>query len=149
MRPLRCSIRPGFHGRSKWKCSAQCAWKFRNELDEVVQKLFHIKLHVIAPIADEQVGQISRVRPDAFRLARNTLLKSDAELYGQQFQGLYALMRGLAAAFWMGAAYSLGWSLYSVLTRWLNWVAVSGWTGLGIAAAIGFVPVFEHARFKG
>jgi hypothetical protein len=29
MRPLRCSMRPGFHGRSKWKRSAQCAWKFR------------------------------------------------------------------------------------------------------------------------
>ncbi len=29
MRPLRCSMRPGFQGRSKWKRSAQCAWKFR------------------------------------------------------------------------------------------------------------------------
>ena len=29
MRPLRCSIRPGFHGRSKWKRSAQWAWKLR------------------------------------------------------------------------------------------------------------------------
>ena len=29
MRPLRCSIRPGFQGRSKWKRFAQCAWKFR------------------------------------------------------------------------------------------------------------------------
>ena len=28
MRPLRCSIRPGFQGRSKWKRSVQCAWKF-------------------------------------------------------------------------------------------------------------------------
>ena len=29
MRPLRCSMRPGFQGRSKWKRSAQCAWKLR------------------------------------------------------------------------------------------------------------------------
>ena len=29
MRPLRCSIRPGFQGRSKWNRSVQCAWKFR------------------------------------------------------------------------------------------------------------------------
>src|SRR3990172_5224570 len=29
MRPLRCSMRPGFHGRSKWKRSVQWAWKFR------------------------------------------------------------------------------------------------------------------------
>ena len=29
MRPLRCSMRPGFQGRSKWKRSVQCAWKFR------------------------------------------------------------------------------------------------------------------------
>ena len=27
MRPFRCSIRPGFHGRSKWKRSVQWAWK--------------------------------------------------------------------------------------------------------------------------
>ena len=29
MRPLRCSMRPGFQGRSKWKRSAQWAWKLR------------------------------------------------------------------------------------------------------------------------
>ena len=28
MRPLRCSMRPGFQGRSKWKRSVQWAWKF-------------------------------------------------------------------------------------------------------------------------
>ena len=28
MRPLRCSMRPGFQGRSKWNRSVQCAWKF-------------------------------------------------------------------------------------------------------------------------
>ena len=27
MRPLRCSIRPGFQGRSKWNRSVQWAWK--------------------------------------------------------------------------------------------------------------------------
>ncbi|MBZ5707409.1 MAG: hypothetical protein LAN63_18850 [Acidobacteriia bacterium] len=81
-------------------------------------------------------------------MARNTLLKSDAESYGQQFQGLYALMRGLAAAFWMGSAYTLGWSLFSILARWLDWVAFLGWLGLAIATGIGFVFVFGNPKSK-
>jgi hypothetical protein len=29
MRPLRCSIREGFQGTSKWKRCQQCAWRLR------------------------------------------------------------------------------------------------------------------------
>jgi hypothetical protein len=122
--------------------------EFRRELEAAVDKLFHIKLNVSTSIPAAQLDQTSKARQDAFRLARNTLLKSDAESYGQQFQGLYALMRGLAAAFWMGSAYTLGWSLFSVLAGWLYWVAVLGWVGLAIAVVIGFALVFGAPNSK-
>jgi hypothetical protein len=120
----------------------------RLELGVAVGRRFHIDLQVGAPIPDDRIDQVSRARQDAFRLARNTLLKSDVELYGQQFQGLYALMRGLTAAFWLGASYTLGWSLYSILARWIDRVALAGWIGLAIAAVIGFVPVFGSPSSK-
>lgn len=122
--------------------------EFRCELDRVVHRLFNVNLNVSTPIPDWQLDHISKARQDAFRMARNTLLKSDAESYGQQFQGLYALMRGLAAAFWMGSAYTLGWSLFSILARWLDWVAFLGWLGLAIATGIGFVFVFGNPKSK-
>jgi hypothetical protein len=78
---------------------------FRTQLHTTVNQLFHIDLKVDHPLKEEEVKQVSRARQDAFRMARKTLVSSDADSYGQQFQGLYALMRGLAAAFWMGAAY--------------------------------------------
>lgn len=121
--------------------------EFRRELNGVVQRVFNINLNVSTPIADGQLDHISKARQDAFRMARNTLLKAHAESYGQQFQGLYALMRGLAAAFWLGSAYSLGWSL-STLAKGLDCVTFLGWLGLAIAAGIGFVFVFGNPKSK-
>jgi hypothetical protein len=122
--------------------------EFRSELDATVKKLFHINLNVTRPLSDQEVKQVSKARQDAFRLARNALLKSDTDSYGQQFQGLYALMRGLAAAFWMGSAYTLGWSLFVVLGDWVHWVAILGWIGLAIAGGIGFGYVFGNPDSK-
>ena len=122
--------------------------EFRRELNDVVHSVFNVNLGVSTPIPDGQLSDISKARQDAFRMARNTLLKSGAESYGQQFQGLYALMRGLAAAFWMGSAYTLGWSLFSILVRWLDCVAFLGWLGLAIATGIGFAFVFGNPKSK-
>jgi hypothetical protein len=99
-------------------------------------------------LKDDEINQISKARQDAFRMARNTLVKSDADSYGQQFQGLYALMRGLAAAFWMGSAYMLGWCFYAVGGGCHRHIIFLGWSGLAIASAIGFGFVFGHPGSK-
>ncbi len=122
--------------------------EFRHELESLVKRVFHIHLNVGNPVSESEMGQISKARQDAFRLARNTLLKPDLQSYGQQFQGLYALMRGLAGAFWMGSAYSLGWSISSIPNGWLGYVKVAGYIGLAIAVGVGFVPVFGNPKSK-
>jgi len=48
-------------------------------------------------------------RNDAFLLCRTTLIKEGMASYAEQFEGMYVLMRGLTAAFYLGWAYHLGW----------------------------------------
>lgn len=123
--------------------------EFKSNLATVVEKLFKISLRVDAPISDGDQEKISRARQDAFRMARNMLLKSEADLYGEQFQGLYALMRGLAAAFWMGSAYTVGWCLYSLFNPyWIERIAIAGWIALAIAVSIGLLLVFWNLNSR-
>ncbi len=55
---------------------------------------------------DDHLGNL---RQDAFELARRIVVKSGN--YAEQFQGLYNMMRGITAALWLVAAYTLGWSI--------------------------------------
>lgn len=121
---------------------------FRTQLHTTVNQLFHIDLKVDHPLKEDEVKQVSRARQDAFRMARKALVSSDADSYGQQFQGLYALMRGLAAAFWMGAAYMLGWCFYGLESDCHRWIVLLGWLSLAIAAAIGFTFVLGQPGSK-
>jgi len=121
--------------------------EFRRELQTAVMKAFHIDLNIGTP-SDTELAETSRTRQDALRLARNALLNSDVQSYGQQFQGLYALMRGLAGAFWMGSAYMLGWSLSALTTHWLDCVTHVGWIGLLIALGTGFAMVFGNPKSR-
>ena len=47
-------------------------------------------------------------RQDAFLLCRSALIASKAAGYGEQFEGMYTLMRGLAGAFAFGSLYNSG-----------------------------------------
>lgn len=122
--------------------------EFKHQLESVVQSLFHISLNVSRPIPEEEIKRISMARQDAFRLARNALLSSDTKSYGEQFQGLYALMRGLVIAFWIGSAYSLGWALCSALVRRVQCVAIFGAVAFTIAIVLGFVLAFRSSDSK-
>jgi hypothetical protein len=59
-------------------------------------------------------------RASAFRLCRGALVQKGAAGYAEQYQGMYFLTRGLAAAFTLGAAYTSGW----VLAAWLPFYVV-------------------------
>jgi hypothetical protein len=115
--------------------------QFKRELEAAVRRRFNIDLNASVPIPEGQLDRISTNRKHAFDLVRNTLLQTNAQSYAQQFQGLYALMRGLAGAFWLGSAYMLGWSLSCILAQNLYPVGVLGWIGLGIACFIAFFLV--------
>lgn len=59
-------------------------------------------------------------RNDAFYLARSTLLRNKTASYWEQFEGLYALMRGVTIALGAATVLFLGWAS-SFFDRHLQW----------------------------
>ncbi|HUP62768.1 MAG TPA: hypothetical protein VNA69_20375 [Thermoanaerobaculia bacterium] len=56
-------------------------------------------------------------RRTAFLLCRDALIASKSTSYGEQFQGMYTLMRGVSCAAAVGCAYHVGW-LWSAFIDW-------------------------------
>jgi hypothetical protein len=115
----------------------------KHDLALRVLNLFHLDLRIDEAVTDENLNDIASSRKNAFILARSALVSAKVESYGQQFQGLYALMRGLAAAFWMGSIYIVGWatstdsnSCFQKVTTWGLWI------GLATAIVLGFLLLF-------
>lgn len=77
----------------------------KKRLDELVRSWFGLEIEP----SQENDAAIGNVRQDAFELARRIVVKSAN--YAEQYEGLYAMMRGLTAALWIGAAYMTGWTL--------------------------------------
>ena len=75
-------------------------------------------------------------RKDAFLLCRRALIQQRAGSYAEQFQGMYALMRGLAAVAVLSASYHLGWSCGRLIpigpAGWIIWILV----GLAVVGAV-------------
>jgi hypothetical protein len=96
--------------------NASFSKSLRHVLQERVREQFQLELNV----TDNGTGQdeISRSRKDAFLLCRRFLLKQDSAPYTQQFQGMYALMRGLCGAFCLGGSYLVGWTISRVAFPW-------------------------------
>jgi hypothetical protein len=79
-----------------------------------------------------------KVRRDAFFLCRSALIKSKTAVYPEQFEGLYALMRGLCAAFGIAVVYYLGWAYSGGLHRFVR-SAFGSWQWSGLAVLAGIV----------
>lgn len=77
---------------------------FKADLAEKVRKAFH------AEILGEDEQRRSN-RDTAFFEARAYLIRKKAANYVEQFEGLYAMMRGLGCAFYLGFAYLAGWGV--------------------------------------
>lgn len=62
--------------------------------------------------ADDQAREDEIHKRDlAFFLCRSALVEGEAASYGEQFEGLYQLLRALSVIFALGCAYHLGWAL--------------------------------------
>lgn len=84
--------------------------KKRTELNLATENV--TKLQAQIKKIDERVGQlITGNRKDAFFQARSALLRDKKPSYWEQFEGLYAMMRGLSAALAASSAYFLGWAV--------------------------------------
>jgi drug/metabolite transporter (DMT)-like permease len=74
---------------------------------------------------NDSLAAIAKKRQDAFMLCRSALVRGKSVFYGEQLEGMYALMRGLTAAFGAAVIYHAGW----ILARWTHpdsdkWVTI-------------------------
>lgn len=77
-------------------------------------------------------------RRAGFAMCRNELLQRGRISYAEQFQGMYALMRGLGAGCFLSSANVFGWAIGSALSRDL---ALSYALGVTLVATLGFAFV--------
>jgi hypothetical protein len=86
---------------------------------------------------------LSRVREQAFLMARLVLIQEKLVSYSEQFQGLYAMMRGLSVAFFLGTLYLFSWALSSFKSHYLWLTCV---VGLGASFATIFITGWLRLR---
>jgi len=86
--------------------------EYKKRLASKIKKTFGLDVSV-----GQSDQQIDTRRNDAFYLCRSALIKSKTVVYAEQFEGLYALTRGLTAAFAVGVVYYLGWA-YATVWAW-------------------------------
>lgn len=89
-------------------------------------------------VTDEDEAAKKRLR-DAPRLCREDVLREKVGTYAEQFQGMYALLRGLLAASLLGASFYLGWLLTHLvpdLRSSLAGLVDVGWMALLIALVL-------------
>ena len=77
---------------------------FKKHLGDQIKTAFSVQ---IIPDDEDSI----RNRDSAFMQARTYLLQNKTTGYVEQFEGLYAMMRGFACAFFVGCAYLVGWGL--------------------------------------
>jgi len=106
--PSETLLRPGdprLSGESKMRLQAQIQERLKLPLD-------------LAAFDRKLVGE-------AFFLCRQELLHTGRATYAEQFQGLYAMMRGFVLAFGAGALFFAG-LLVGAVCPWMSWFRLFG-----------------------
>jgi hypothetical protein len=116
------------------KSCTELSGDFKTRLAEQVRGEFTLGLHVGDD--GDGTGPVFSDRNTAFFLARSYLIARKTAHYVEQFEGLYAMMRGLASALLAGACYLAGWAVafhrdYSCLRTVIAALGI-----LGVAAAL-------------
>jgi hypothetical protein len=78
--------------------------EFKEQLASRIRSQFEIDVTGEPPA-------VSARRRDAFFLCRTVLVRGKSVSYGEQFEGMYSLMRGLGASFLLGLFNYIGWAL--------------------------------------
>lgn len=103
--------------------------RVKERLVEKIGTTFGLDIVLDPPVnaTDEMRKEMDRVRNDAFFLCRSALIKSNTVTYAERFEGLYALRRGLSAAFAVAVVYYLGWAYSSLWPgRWSGPLVIGG-----------------------
>jgi hypothetical protein len=100
----------------------------KGKLAKIVESQFGLDLEVSKAGDQASYGDptvtIDKIRNNAFLLARQILIQGNAVSYAEQFQGMYALTRGLFAVFALASAYWIGWFFASQRSRAFLYVAI-------------------------
>jgi len=88
----------------------------KKSIQDLMKQQFGLELQVEKPGDDV----IDKIRHNAFLLARQMLIQGKAVSYAEQFQGMYALTRGLVSVFALGTVYWLGWAAAAVVRSHLT-----------------------------
>lgn len=91
------------------KTNSSLSNDFKTRLAKQVYETFGLDPEV--SLDGDGRNETSRNRQTAFFQARSFLLAKKSANYVEQFEGLYAMMRGLACSFLAGAVYLVGWGL--------------------------------------
>jgi hypothetical protein len=83
--------------------------KFKIRLKDQLDEFFKVEVDINAD--GTGVDQVSNTRQALFFQARTYLLSRKSATYAEQFEGLYALMRGLSISLLAAAPYLAGWAL--------------------------------------
>jgi hypothetical protein len=112
---------------------------FKQNLGQQIVAAFGVQI-----IGDDKDAIANRT--SAFFQARTYLLQNKSTGYVEQFEGLYAMMRGFACAFFVGCAYLVGWGLsfhWSVQGMGEGVWLVLAASVAGALVATGFTVYFE------
>lgn len=107
---------------------------FKGRLSEYIRASFNADVNIGASAQGiSTLGtRVNELRREVFLLCRSILVKSKVASYAEQFEGLYAMMRGLAVAFLLGSVYNAGWYsiglLHAVIQQRLWYVLLGGFT---------------------
>lgn len=101
---------------------------FKEQLAVEIKNRFGLDVTSGAGAAGTDLGQR---RFEAFQLCRRSLIQEKAVSYAEQFQGLYELRRGVAAATLAAMFFYFGWALAS-----LSWLLGSESGALAAGAAV-------------
>jgi hypothetical protein len=120
--------------------------QIKERLAELIKTAFglNVSLDLSSEATDKEKKDVDRVRNDAFFLCRSALIKSKTVFYAEQFEGLYALMRGLSAALAVAVAYYLGWAFSGSLQFFKSLLglvlpATSSWKWSGLVVLAGII----------
>ena len=112
------------------KTSSKFSDDFKARLRDQVGDFLKLDLRVEADGSGKD--ETSKTRQAAFFQARTYLLSKKSAHYVEQFEGLYALMRGLFCSFLAGAFYLAGWGLSFHRDHYSVWTVI----GILLAAAV-------------
>ncbi|HSS98654.1 MAG TPA: hypothetical protein VLK33_16585 [Terriglobales bacterium] len=125
------------------------AVNIKSSLAACVAAEFRVDLQIDKTSTGSESDEISRNRADAFFLCRGLLIREKIATYVEQFEGLYAMFRGLFLAFLIGAFYLTGWASSTCTLYCFRWAAsaLTGIGGIGVLIS-GLVAVNASKKAK-